>query len=66
RTGFQAERRIGPRARLSLETGPQEGFLPARKLYEAYGFDYCGPFGDYTPNGNSVFMRLELTQPGSA
>lgn len=61
-----AEARARTYTALSLETGPQEGFLPARKLYEAYGFDYSGPFGDYTPNGNSVFMRLELTQPGSA
>ncbi|WP_413777277.1 GNAT family N-acetyltransferase, partial [Streptococcus pneumoniae] len=30
---------------LSLETGSQPAFEPARRLYESYGFEYCGPFG---------------------
>ena len=42
--------------RLSLETGSADAFLPARKLYESHGFAYCGPFGDYGPDPNSVFM----------
>lgn len=42
--------------RLSLETGPVEFFTPARKLYERYGFEYCGPFGDYKEDPYSVFM----------
>ena len=46
--------------RLSLETGSQEAFKPARKLYESFGFTYCGPFGDYTEDPNSVFMTLLL------
>jgi putative acetyltransferase len=46
--------------RLSLETGSQEGFVPARKLYESFGFTYCDPFGDYQPDPNSMFMTLEL------
>lgn len=46
--------------RLSLETGPMDGFEPARLLYEAYGFTYCGPFGDYTLDPNSVFMTKAL------
>lgn len=33
--------------RLSLETGTFEDFLPARKLYESMGFEYCDAFGDY-------------------
>ena len=45
---------------LKLETGSQEGFLAARKLYESAGFSYCGPFGDYRLDPNSVFMSLEL------
>ena len=45
---------------LYLETGSMDGFLPARRLYEAYGFEYCGPFADYVPDPNSVFMRLQL------
>ncbi|MEL8055132.1 MAG: GNAT family N-acetyltransferase [Pseudomonadota bacterium] len=46
--------------RLSLETGSTDGFLPARRLYEAYGFEACGPFGDYKLDPNSLFMTLEL------
>jgi putative acetyltransferase len=46
--------------RLSLETGSQSAFEPARKLYEAYGFDYCPPFEGYTEDPNSVFMTKLL------
>ena len=45
---------------LSLETGSAEAFLPAQKLYESFGFTYCGPFGDYEDDPNSVFMELRL------
>ena len=55
-----AEARSGGYRRLSLETGSQEGFVPARKLYESFGFAYCAPFGDYEPDPNSMFMTLEL------
>ena len=47
-------------SRLSLETGSMEAFIPARKLYEKYGFVYCPPFGDYIEDLNSVFMTMEL------
>ena len=33
--------------RLSLETGSQEFFTPARRLYTRHGFASCPPFGDY-------------------
>ncbi|WP_182876907.1 GNAT family N-acetyltransferase [Microbispora sp. H10670] len=46
--------------RLSLETGAEEHFLPARKLYEKFGFTYCEPFGDYRPDPLSVFMTRRL------
>jgi putative acetyltransferase len=46
--------------RLSLETGSMEAFVPAQKLYESFGFTYCGPFGDYVEDPNSVFMTLRL------
>jgi putative acetyltransferase len=46
--------------RLSLETGSMDAFRPAQKLYESFGFSYCGPFGDYTEDPNSVFMTLRL------
>ena len=50
--------------RLSLETGSNEAFKPAQKLYESFGFTYCGPFGDYKADPNSVFMTLELLHRG--
>lgn len=46
--------------RLSLETGNFDDFIPARKLYESFGFIYCGPFGDYQADPNSLFMTLSL------
>lgn len=46
--------------RLSLETGSMIDFVPARALYERYNFTYCGPFGDYREDPNSVFMTLSL------
>ena len=33
--------------RLSLETGANEAFAPARAMYEAAGFRPSAPFGDY-------------------
>lgn len=45
---------------LSLETGSMEGFLPARQLYEAHGFEYCEPFEDYIEDPHSVFMTRLL------
>lgn len=50
-------------SRLSLETGSMAGFEPARRLYAGFGFEYCGPFADYTDDPNSVFMTLELSKP---
>jgi putative acetyltransferase len=46
--------------RLSLETGSQAGFEPARRLYERFGFAFCPPFGDYAEDPNSVFMTKRL------
>ncbi|MBX6386401.1 MAG: GNAT family N-acetyltransferase [Microbispora sp.] len=46
--------------RLSLETGSAEHFLPARRLYEKFGFVYCEPFADYRPDPLSVFMTRTL------
>jgi putative acetyltransferase len=51
-----AEARARAYARLSLETGSMDAFAPARRLYESFGFAYCGPFADYVPDPNSVFM----------
>jgi putative acetyltransferase len=46
--------------RLSLETGTATAFLPAHRLYESAGFVFCGPFGDYVEDANSVFMTFRL------
>ena len=46
--------------RLSLETGSQVEFEPARKLYESFGFTFCPPFGEYVDDPNSVFMTKVL------
>lgn len=46
--------------RISLETGSQDFFAPARTLYARHGFEPCPPFGDYRPDPNSAFMTREL------
>ena len=46
--------------RLSLETGSWAYFFPARALYARHGFVECGPFGEYGPDPNSVFMTRVL------
>ncbi len=46
--------------RLSLETGSNAAFAPARSLYAAMGFTYCEPFADYRLDPYSVFMTREL------
>ena len=46
--------------RLSLETGSKPAFDPARRMYERFGFSYCGPFADYVEDPYSVFMTREL------
>ena len=47
-------------ARISLETGAEDFYAPARALYARLGFDYCEPFGDYLPDPLSVFMTRAL------
>ena len=46
--------------RLSLETGSQSAFEPARRLYESFGFSYCPPFEGYSDDPNSMFMTKAL------
>jgi putative acetyltransferase len=57
----EAERRGYPR--VSLETGSMDYFEPARKLYASFGFRFCGPFGSYRDDPNSLFMTREIA-PG--
>ena len=44
----------------ALEAGATAAFEPARQLYEKFGFDYCGPFGEYADDPNSTFMTKQL------
>ena len=37
-----------------------EAFKPAQKLYQSFGFTFCGPFAGYVEDPNSVFMTLRL------
>ncbi|CAI6078533.1 GNAT family N-acetyltransferase [Cohnella sp. JJ-181] len=46
--------------RLSLETGSPDSFIPARRMYEKFGFSYCGPFADYGEDPYSVYMTMKL------
>ena len=55
-----AEAKAAGIARLSLETGSQPMFRPARRLYESAGFTECQPFGSYALDPNSVFMTRTL------
>ena len=55
-----AEARSRGYRRLSLETGSMQAFEPAQRLYQSFGFTFCGPFADYKADPNSVFMSLEL------
>ena len=52
-------RRCGYR-RVLLETGSQEFFDPARRLYARHGLTERPPFYDYVEDHNSVFMELRL------
>jgi len=47
-------------ARLSLETGNNAPFAPARAMYERAGFVPCGPFADYSDESFSRYYTLAL------
>jgi putative acetyltransferase len=59
---LEAEARASGASALVLETGSNlcPGYDAARRLYEALGYSYCGPFHGYTEDPMSVFMRLGL------
>lgn len=46
--------------RLSLETGSNEFFAPARRLYLRHGFTECAPFAEYVLDPHSQFFTLAL------
>ncbi|HEU5078306.1 MAG TPA: GNAT family N-acetyltransferase [Opitutaceae bacterium] len=51
--------------RLSLETGSMGFFSSAHRLYAKFGFERCGPFGNYVEDPNSLFFTKTLV-PESA
>ncbi|MER7073159.1 GNAT family N-acetyltransferase [Terrabacter sp. NPDC000476] len=55
-----AEARRRGLTRVSLETGSDDFFAPARALYAAHGFTECGPFGSYRLDPHSTFLTLAL------
>lgn len=56
---IEAARARGYR-RLSLETGTHLAFAPAHALYRRFGFEDCGPFGDYRLDPFSCFMSRAI------
>lgn len=55
-----AEAKARGYARLSLETGRTEDYVPARGLYVAYGFKPCAAFADYVLDDFSMCMSRAL------
>jgi len=56
---MEEARALGYR-QLSLETGVEDVFAPARALYARAGFAVCGPFEGYWEDPNSYFMTRNL------
>ncbi len=46
--------------RVLLETGAEDFFAPARRLYERHGFVERGPFAQYTDDPLSRYYELDL------
>jgi putative acetyltransferase len=42
--------------RMSLETGTNEAFKPARELYKSLGYNSCDAFGDYVLSEDNMCM----------
>lgn len=53
--------RVREYTRLLLETGTGEAFEAAHRLYRRNGFEWTGPFGDYTATDFNVFMVKTLS-----
>ena len=47
---------------IKLETGSDDHFAAARRLYERFGFTQCPPFANYTEDPNSAYYELELAR----
>ena len=60
--GFLLDQARSRRAdRILLETGSEDYFTPARRLYARHGFEVRGPFADYIDDPLSVYMELVLS-----
>ena len=46
--------------RLSLETGTNDAFRPARKLYKSLGYIECEAFGEYILSDDNMCMSKEI------
>lgn len=46
--------------RMSLETGSNDAFQPARELYTSLGFTSCEAFGDYKLSEDNICMTKSL------
>lgn len=55
-----AQAQVAGVRRLSLETGAQDMFAPARSLYLKAGFTECPPFEGYVLDANSIYMTRTL------
>ena len=55
-----AEARQSGLRRVSLETGTEDYFAAAHRLYERHGFVDCEPFADYVLDPHSRFMTIAL------
>lgn len=59
-THLMDDARAAGMQRMSLETGSSDYFRPAFSLYSRHGFVVCGPFSNYRPDPNSIFMTRPL------
>lgn len=57
-THLITEARAAALPALRLETGSI--LYAAHKVYQRHGFDFCGPFGNYTEHPDSLFMEKSL------
>ena len=48
---------------VSLETGSQDAFAPARAFYVRHGFVECDPFEGYGPDPASMFFTRSVAKP---
>ena len=62
--GILAEAQARGYRSVLLETGTEDFFAPARRLYARHGFTECPPFGSYTEDPHSVFMALDADASG--